>query len=42
VSVDVCVLQKQLAVGTMKSDGGKHRMDVSNDSTMVEVMKITT
>jgi len=36
MSVGVCVLQKQLAVGTMKTDGNKYRMDVGNDSTMMD------
>jgi len=34
VSADVCVLQKQLAVGTMKTEGSKRRMDVSNEAMM--------
>jgi len=36
VIADVCVLQQQLSVGAMKNDGNKHRMDVGNDSTMMD------
>jgi len=37
MSVDVCVLQLQLVMRTMKTDheGSRHRMDVGDDSTMV-------
>jgi len=34
VSADVCMLQLQLVMGTMKNEGNKDRMDAGNDSTM--------
>jgi len=36
VSVDVYVLQPQLVAGTMKNDGIKHRMDIGNETTMMD------
>jgi len=36
VSIDVCVLQLQMVMRAIKSDGGEHRMDVGKDSTMMD------